>query len=102
MWSENYSLCKHSIIYTDNAKVTENHIIFRNTPEDYMKLLSVIIIELPEIIEEVYYLLTIIANDNKTNVFTASKSICCITDKNELHLLKFDIKIKRKKETNTK
>ncbi len=89
-------------ISNENNKVEENHVIFRNTPEDYMKLLSVILMELPEIIEEVYYLLTIIANDNKTDVFTASKSICCITDRNELHLLKFDIKIKREKETNTK
>ena len=85
----------------ENNEVTENHVIFRNTPEDYMKLLSITLMELPEIIEEVYYL-TIIANDNKTDVFTASKSICCITDRNELHLLKFDIKIKREKETPTK
>lgn len=84
----------------ENNEVTENHVIFRNTTEDYMKLLSVIQMELPEIIEEVYYLLTIIANDNKTDIFTASKSICCITDRNKLHLLKFDIKIKREKETN--
>lgn len=89
-------------ISNENNKMEENHIMFRNTPEDYMKLLSVIQMELPEIIEEVYYLLTIIANDNKTDIFTASKSICCITDRNKLHLLKFDIKIKREKETNTK
>ena len=44
----------------ENNEVTENHVMFRNTPEDYMKLLSVILMELPEIIEEVYYLLTII------------------------------------------
>lgn len=89
-------------ISNENNDVTKHHVMFRNTPEDYMKLLSVILMELPEIIEEIYYLLTIIANDNKTDVFTTSKSICYITDKNKLHLLKFDIKIKREKETNTK
>ena len=49
----------------ENNEVTENHVIFRNTPEDYMKLLSVILMELPEIIEEVYYLLTIIWFEKK-------------------------------------
>ena len=34
----------------ENNEVTENHVIFRNTTEDYMKLLSVIQMELPEII----------------------------------------------------
>lgn len=89
-------------ISNENNKVEENHIVFRNTTEDYMKLLTVIQLELPEVIEEIYYLLTTIVNDNKTDIFTTSKSICYITDKNELHLLKFDIKIKREKETNTK
>ena len=59
--------------------------------DNYLKLLSIIQEELPEILNEVYILLITLINDKKLNKVAARKSLATITKDNKMFIVTFNI-----------
>lgn len=59
--------------------------------DNYLKLLSIIQEELPEILNEVYMLLITLLNDKKLNKVAARKSLATITKDNKMFMVTFNI-----------
>lgn len=59
--------------------------------DNYLKLLSIIQEELPEILNEVYMLLITLINDKKLNKVAARKSLATITKDNKMFIVTFNI-----------
>ena len=59
--------------------------------DNYLKLLSIIQEELPEILNEVYILLITLINDKKLNKVATRKSIATITKDNKMFIVTFNI-----------
>ena len=59
--------------------------------DNYLKLLSIIQEELPEILNEVYMLLITLINDKKLNKVAARKSLATITKDNKMFMVTFNI-----------
>ena len=59
--------------------------------DNYLKLLSIIQEELPEILNEVYILLVTLINDKKLNKVAARKSLATITKDNKMFIVTFNI-----------
>ena len=59
--------------------------------DNYLKLLSIIQEELPEILNEVYMLLITLINDKKLNKVATRKSIATITKDNKMFIVTFNI-----------
>ena len=59
--------------------------------DNYLKLLSIIQEELPEILNEVYMLLITLINDKKLNKVATRKSLATITKDNKMFIVTFNI-----------
>ena len=59
--------------------------------DNYLKLLSIIQEELPEILNEVYMLLITLLNDKKLNKVATRKSLATITKDNKMFIVTFNI-----------
>ena len=59
--------------------------------DNYLKLLSIIQEELPEILNEVYMLLITLINDKKLHKVATRKSIGTITKDNKMFIVTFNI-----------
>lgn len=59
--------------------------------DNYLKLLSIIQEELPEILNEVYMLLITLINDKKLNKVATRKSLATITKDNKIFIVTFNI-----------
>lgn len=59
--------------------------------DNYLKLLSIIQEELPEILNEVYMLLIALINDKKLNKVATRKSLATITKDNKMFIVTFNI-----------
>ena len=70
--------------------------------DNYLKLLSIIQEELPEILNEVYMLLITLINDKKLNKVAARKSLATITKDNKMFIVTFNIILLNDLEKNDK
>ena len=59
--------------------------------DNYLKLLSIIQEELPEILNEVYMLLITLINNKKLNKVATRKSLATITKDNKMFIVTFNI-----------
>ena len=77
---------------TNEKQQTQGYDIdIKENYDNYLKLLSIIQEELPEILNEVYMLLITLINDKKLNKVATRKSLATITKDNKMFIVTFNI-----------